>query len=360
MKKDLKRYDGIDIIKIVAIIFVPILHFYLNYDFGKINMLHFTNVIEIMIRWISFSCIGLFLMSSGYLLSNKKIKKGYYLKIFYFLLLYGITLAMQHTVVNRFGSNYILDYFTKFFQFSGYFWYVSFYICLYTLIPYMNLVIEKMNKKSYLIFLVTLIILTSQAITLNSIPHYFPIRKVFFLPGSFCVLWPATYYYIGAFYRKFEVKINKYIYVLMLLVSVLFISILNFIYSNKGPAFFTGGGYGNFVSVIITTCIFGLLYKINLKTKLTKKVVKFCASITFETYLSLAMSDVITRKIINHLANYKFVEYKYIIIEAPLNFAIAFIIGIFIHYFAKLIMRIINSKNLRSVGMRLKGLFKKE
>ena len=84
MEKENKRYNGIDIIKTIAFILVPILHFYLNFDFGKINMVHFGNLVQIMIRWISFSCIGLFLMSSGYLLSNKKGNKKYYYKIFHF------------------------------------------------------------------------------------------------------------------------------------------------------------------------------------------------------------------------------------------------------------------------------------
>ena len=335
MKKE--RFSGIDIIKIIAIIFVPFVHFYMNFDFDKINMLHIGNILQIMVRWLTFSCIGLFIMSSGYLLCEKKPSKKYYKKILYFLLLYLIALTMTYTFVNHFNTGFLKNIILLSMKFEGYFWYVSFYICLYALIPYLNIVIEKLNKKQYLIFLTILIILTSLAITVNSIPR-FNYHKTIFLPGSFMVLWPGVYYYIGAYFKKFQPNIRKRNYILFFSLALLFISVLDFIFSKNGPANFIGGGYGNLITVIVTTCVFGLLYKIKFKNKIVTAITKYCASLTFETYLSLSISDILTQKIIHNFLNIGFVEYKYILIAAPINFLLAFIIGIIIHYIAKFLL----------------------
>ena len=332
-----KRFNGIDIIKILAIIFVSFVHFYIKFDFNKINMVHIGNIVQIMARWLFFSCIGLFIMCSGYLLCEKKPSKKYYSKIIYFLLLYIIALVFQYLFNNHFEGNVLKNIILKSMKFEGYFWYVSFYICLYALIPYLNMVIEKMDKKKYTIFVAILIILTSLAITVNSIPRL-NLQKTIYLPGSFMVLWPSVYYYIGAYFRKYQPDVRKWNCILYMSLALLFISVLDFIFSQKGPAVFIGGGYGNLISVIITTCIFGLLYKINLKTKFFKATTKYCASLTFEAYLSLGISDILTQKIIHNVLNIGFVEYKYILVAAPINFALAFLIGIIIHYTAKLII----------------------
>ena len=298
MKQERIRYNGIDVIKVIAIILVPVLHFYNNYGFGQINMLHIGNLIQIMIRWISFSCIGLFLMSSGYLLSNKKLSKKYYYRIFDLLLVYLVAIGISHTVRNHFSYNYLDELLLKFFRFDGYFWYVAFYVCFYSIVPYLNMASEKLDKRGFNILILNLIIISALPVTINSMPRLDG-RKILFLPGILTVIWPATYYYIGAYFKKFEPEIKKHNCIIYFFIALLWISIINFVYSKHGPACFTGGGYGNIFSVIITTCIFGFFYKVRIKNKISSSIMKFISSLTFETYLSLSMSDILTKKIMS-------------------------------------------------------------
>lgn len=81
------RYDGIDIIKIVAILFVPSLHFFLNFGFYKQPYTGFIMILQESVRWVSFTCIGLFILATGFLQCTKKIEKNTFKNIYKYLIL---------------------------------------------------------------------------------------------------------------------------------------------------------------------------------------------------------------------------------------------------------------------------------
>lgn len=326
-----KRYNGIDIIKLIAILFVPFLHYYNNFNFNTMYMTGASSLIKIGVRWISFSCIGLFIMSSGYLLCKKKVSKNYYLKSVKFIILYFIALLLTQLYNNGFSANFFTQFFQKFFLFHAYFWYVPFYLVLYYLIPYLNIVSEKLTKKEYKTFLLTLIILINIPEFYNSFPGYNK-EKIFYFMNPFSTLYPFVYFYIGTYFKKFSPSFSKKKTFAILLLTVITISLLDFIYSKGGTAQFYGGEYGSVIAVIITTCIFHIFYRVTIQNKKIAKIVKFSASITFETYLSLALSDRFTDIVINRITDVSTMSYKYILVTAPVNFICAFLIGIMIHF----------------------------
>ena len=128
-----QRYTGIDLIKILAIIFVPVLHFYNNYGFSSQNYSSYYSIIEVSIRWIAFSCIGLFIMSTGYLQNEKKIGKKYIFKIMNYVILYIIYSFITAIIIHG-NVNYFRNTLYYLFQFPGYFWYMSFFFGLYLLL----------------------------------------------------------------------------------------------------------------------------------------------------------------------------------------------------------------------------------
>ncbi|MDE6848774.1 MAG: hypothetical protein K2J44_05460 [Ruminococcus sp.] len=72
-------YAGIDIVKILAVFMVVCIHTYL-YDgmyYEPITDKKF--LLPIALRWISYTCVPLFMISTGYLMKNKKFSGKYYL-----------------------------------------------------------------------------------------------------------------------------------------------------------------------------------------------------------------------------------------------------------------------------------------
>lgn len=327
-----KRYNGIDIIKVLAILFVPFLHYYNNFNFNTMTMTGASSLIKIGVRWITFSCIGLFIMSSGYLLSKKKVSKNYYLKSIKFYVLYFIFVLITQIYNTGVSAGLLTAFFKNLFSFHAYFWYVAFYLGLYYIIPYLNIISDKLTKKEFKTFLITLIILINIPEFYNSFPGYNR-EKIFYLMNPFSTLYPFVYYYIGVYFKKFSPNFSKKKTFLILCLTVALISCLDFIYSKGGTAQFYGGGYGSVIAVIITSCIFNLLYNVTVQNKKIANILKFSASLTFETYLALALSDRFTDIVINSITDVSTMSYKYILVTGPTNFIFAFIIGILVHFF---------------------------
>lgn len=340
MKNKIKRIDGINIIKVIAIIFVPFLHYYNNFNFSDLNMVGMSSIIKIGIRWLCFSCIGLFIMSSGFLLSNKKVSKKYYLKSIKFFVLYFIFLLITQLYNNGFTTNFFIELMKRFFTFPAYFWYVAFYLVLYYLIPYLNIISEKLTKKEYNIFLITLVLLINVPEFYNSFPSYYGNEKIFYFMNPFNTLYPFVYYYIGAYIKKFNPDFSKRKSCFILILTILIISCIDYTYSKGSQAMFYGGGYGSIISIIISTCIFNIFYNINIKNKFISRTINFAASITFETYLALALSDRFTDIVISKIANPETMSYKYIILTSFTNFICAFILGTIVHLFIRFITKI--------------------
>lgn len=340
-----KRYNGIDVLKILGVFLVCVLHFYLNYGYSNVKITGYINILEIAIRYIAFSCIGIFVMCSGYLLSNKKPTKKYFLGVLKFFFVYAFIYSIFYFGTHKLHSMSFVDFFGQLLSMNtGYFWYVQFYICLYLLIPYLNMIIKKLDKKQFLYFIGILIFITALPIYMESVPPLETL-KIIRVPRIAICLWPATFYFIGAYFKKFNPKFSKRKTAFILICTLVFIACLSFTYSKGGSAKFVGSGkYGNLISVIITTCIFNIFYNINIKNFLSK-CFEFCASFTYEIYLCLCISDIFTRKIMNTLVKSGTFQYRYILIEPIINFAIAFVFGMLAHYLIKLIVKVFDLKS---------------
>ena len=65
------RNSGIDIVKSIAIIFVICVHFFLNTKFYETNILGSNMFLQVIIRWLTFICVPLFLITTGFLQAKK-------------------------------------------------------------------------------------------------------------------------------------------------------------------------------------------------------------------------------------------------------------------------------------------------
>lgn len=337
------RYNGIDIIKLIAIVFVPFLHYYINFNFETMKMVGAGSLVKIAIRWLSFSCIGLFLASSGYLLSKKKMSKTFYLKSIRIYIVYLIFVFLTNLYHNGFTVDFFAKLYKSFFSYGAYFWYIPFYLVIYYLVPYLNIISEHLNKKDFQIFLIILLVLISLPDFYNSFPGY-DSEKYFYMMNPFSMLYPFIYYYIGAYFRKFNPYFSKRRASFILIITIIIVTCLDFTYSKGGKATFYGGGYGNIVSMIVTACIFSIFYNIVISNKLIAKIIKFGASLTLETYLALALSDRFTEKVLGTIVNIDKMPFKYIFISSSLNFLFAFLIAIVVHIFVVLTKKIFLEK----------------
>lgn len=322
-----KRYIGVDIAKILACVFVSGLHFFVNYGYQEKILNSPIVIIEIAMRWIFFTCVGIFIVSTGYLQCKKIPTKAHYKKISTYIGVYLIYCML--TALLKGEGELVRDTAQYFFQYPGYFWYMSFFIGLYFLLPYLNIIVEKLSESEMKKFIFVLLCVTAIPEFVNWLPAFNKAQwKYIYLPNWWNEFFVITYYFIGAYFRKYKSIISKKVAVCILMVVPLAISSFDYLYSKGNTTIFMGGGYGSIITVLITVAIFQLLCNVTIKSDRICRIITYFSGLTFNIYLGLMISDKYTQLIMQKFSVNGIYPFRLIGLELPLNFGIALLIAI--------------------------------
>ena len=169
----------------------------------------------------------------------------------------------------------------------GNYWYINCYLILIILIPYLNEVIKRMNKKQFGKFIIILILL------LSIIPTATNCRVLY--NDGFSIINFVLVYYIGAYFRKFPLKDNYHFKNMskkeiqfLLLATLIIVQIINFSFNNIGQNMMSYDSnilcyFGKIITdgflrysnplVIIQTCAYCLLFEtLNIKSNIINKI----------------------------------------------------------------------------------------
>lgn len=276
--KELERRDSsADLIRIVAVVFVISLHFLYhtsktaenNAAFGFYNLtvegfgpveglirfiqsgdpvdLHGPLMfLMIMMKVLFSSCVPLFIILTGYLMSRKTLSRQYYRGILKTLAVFALASAVcivfkavyfnpqarealksfdlpaMLAAVGSAGVFGVKDFLFGILDYSGanYAWYVEMYIGLFLLSPFLNILYGRLARKRHKqVLIATLVILT----ILPSIVNIFRFDSAVWwlhpatntndyqkLIPAFWVgsLYPLTYYFTGAYIREYGIKLK--------------------------------------------------------------------------------------------------------------------------------------------------------
>ena len=215
------RDIGLDITRIFAFLCVVSVHFLIGSRFYDNPLTGEKMYVMTLIRTFSMVCVPLFLLLTGYLTCGRNVEltpRGYlkytaklrhvlltYLFASLFVQLYckvmtDVTMTFGTAMKNVLG-------------FSQYGWYVEMYIGLFLLTPFLSLLLKNLDRRALTVFIAVLSVLTVA-------PSVFNVFN-FFSSGNFISggadkiipqwwekLYPVTYWFIGAYMRKY-VEIKK-------------------------------------------------------------------------------------------------------------------------------------------------------
>ncbi|MBD8032564.1 acyltransferase [Solibacillus merdavium] len=293
----MKREVGIDLIKVIAVFFVPSVHFFMNTYYYSTPLINSELLfLQTYLRWLFLICVPLFMMVTGYVMSQKKLKKNYYkglinvigVYLFYSLL----SIVMRITYFKEDLS--VIEWLYKILSFeaNGYGWYVNMYLGLFLLIPFINIIFNNLkseNEKKALI--ITLIVLTGLPGLLNSIPLYFQGSKILYFPNWWINIYPLTYYFIGCYFKEYQPKIKKYKAISLCALIILIETILTF-YFAQGGIFVEATGYYSSLTVMGTAIFFFLaIYDIKIKNLVLNKIFIMIGGMTLDIYLASYIFD---------------------------------------------------------------------
>ena len=208
-----------------------------------------------LMRTAFMVCVPLFLLLTGYLMNKKELSKKYYLGIIKTLAIYLLAsiaclIFRKFYMVSKFQMT---DYsfkesIFKILDFSAapYSWYVSMYVGLFLVIPFLNLIYKGLKSKKQKIILICTLVFLVAAPTLFNIfdfitPGWWTQPKLSnkynkLIPDWWGSIYPIMYYFIGAFLSEFKPKIKKSYNILFFLYAVVIFGSFNY-YRSTGATF---------------------------------------------------------------------------------------------------------------------------
>ncbi|NHC42794.1 acyltransferase family protein [Bacillus sp. MM2020_1] len=295
-----KNFFGIDLLKTIAIISVPCVHFLLNTHFYKVPLNSILLFIQTYYRQVFIVCVPLFIMATGFLQWKKEWNKNYLRGILNIVLIYVIySVVSIFFRIYQFGeeraiSEWILMVFK--FQAISYSWYVNMYLGLAILIPFLNILWQGFKTRGqFKVFLLVLLFVTGIPMFWNGLPALFGESKLVLFPSFWMPIYPLFYYFLGVYIREYNIAISKVkSFCLFLLITIVEGSIL--IGFNEGTKFINFvGGYGSALIMLQTTFLFLFLYQIQPpKYKLFSWIsvpIRSISSLTLDIYLVSFLTD---------------------------------------------------------------------
>ena len=290
-----KRSCGIDIIKIMAAIFVIVTHFYLNTAFyTSIPIDNKGYIPPLIVLWIGYTAVPLFMITTGYLMKNKTLSAKYYsalIKILVFYLIGSFSCLKYRKDLGWDPDNWDLLKGVLEFSLCDNAWYVKMYLIMFMLIPFLNVMFNNLEgRKQHTILLVTVFLLfvAGPSLYIGRDPD----RQIQLLPTYMKRVFPIAYYFLGCYIREYPPKRtlrNKLIFFSVFAVCLAIMTRKLYLdsYRNDEHLFHSGYlfAYDNYFVFILSAMVFLLLFDITIKSKAVTKVLSVLAQTTLLTYL---------------------------------------------------------------------------
>ena len=279
--------------------------------------------------------VNSFVLLTGYLLVDRKLKIKNLFKIWIDVFFYSITILGFFYFYDK---SYIPE--IKFFIFPityCLYWFITFYFIMYIILYFFNIQLYNIERKIYLKFIIILIIFWS-------ILSSFPNTNL----GYSEVLWFILLYLIGGYIKLYIKKIrNKYPYLFIgiILYFIVFIRVItshNVLELNEyiiTPYI----GMNNFFILLIS--IFLILFFSNLNMKYNKYI-NIVSSTTLGIYLIHDNPSVRTFLWTNYFKLFEITKSKYLILSSIKVIFIIFFICMVIDLIRKFIVEVILKKGI--------------
>lgn len=278
------RESGLDLLRLMALFFVNGVHSFLYNGFYSQPQVGGAMWAANCLRWICYGCIGIFLMLTGYLKSQRKPDRKYFSGLIPILLGYLLTclisFPIRHFVLN--DTLTLAEWVEKGFTFGNYAWYVEMYIGLILVSPVINLALEQLKTRKELLWAAGI------AFCVTALPS---VTKENWIPNYWTALYPFTYYILGAVIRRLQPRIRVWEGIVMTAVWVGILGMISLLATDEGFSKGFTQGYGGFWVSIMVTLIFLTFYRVKLKPK-AAKIAAWMAGGVFEGYILSRLFDV--------------------------------------------------------------------
>lgn len=280
------RNISLDVLRVLCMFLIVLGHAMVH---GQVSeALHPNNInyylVSILRTFLSVH-VNCFVLISGYFLCMQKFKLNKLLSIWGQAFFWSITLyiILYISGIVSFDIKSFLKACLPFTQER--YWFVTTYLLMYTLIPFLNAAIRAMSQRQYAFFL-------AMFFTIYIVLQNLFFWKKFTSTSSYDPLFFAFIYMIAAYFRLYPAKRDRIWYILCYFFICLFSSsykigiawITNKMFGEvKGDNIFLS--YSSVTMVIASACLFRFFEDLRITNKVVQKAVPLLSSLTFGVYL---------------------------------------------------------------------------
>lgn len=293
--KDENRVIGLDVVRCVALLFIIGVHFFYNNGFYYEPQKGMEMIAADIVRWLTFSCVPLFIILTGYLKGEARLSRKYYKGIIPILTAWIVIsiICMVFKGVYVGTKQSPIQWIAEFFNYQGadYAWYIELYIGLFLLCPFLNGFFGwDKDVKYHFVLMVTMAVTAYLPSLLNNVVIDGVVIDI--MPNYFVSMWPFAYYFMGCMLRKYQFRLNTFTCILGIAVFSIVKGLMSYI-SAEGQNFYKGigGGYSDFFVAGITLFVFMLLYQTEIKTAWVRRIFIHVSKRSLHIYLLSSIAD---------------------------------------------------------------------
>lgn len=216
-----KRDINFDVLKIFAMMLIISGHYFTHTNLSKSDPLSQIGVVISIYKPIYVLGVNIFILITGYFQSENLFKKEKLFRIWKDVVIWSIICSIVGCIYQICYSDkisFVLLIKSFFPVFTREYWFISAYIVLYIISPYINKMIKLCTKKEIenLLFIMFVFFSLWPSVYSNSLDN----------TGGFGIIWFVVLYITGAYIRKFPIHINcKICFLGLILYEILMISI---------------------------------------------------------------------------------------------------------------------------------------
>lgn len=348
-----KRNINLDMIRVVAVFSVLSVHFFLQTGFYEEIVVGKRMFLLGTFRNLFMICVPLFLLLTGFLMNKKVANRKYYggLKKTYMTYILASIACLIYLSTSRNQSFGIIESIKMILNFSAasYSWYIEMYIGLFLLIPFINILYNGLkSKKQKIALIITMLSLT----VLPSVANIWGISReiqgilvpgesanwVKIIPSYWTILWPLTYYFIGAYIGEFDIKIRKRDNFILLIVSLILFGIFNYMRSYQNTYEISDYNYFQGIQpTILAVLVFLLILHINLENipNILKSIIMKISELSLGVYLVSSIFDTLIYPKLNARIMDMPKRMEWYIVVVPLVFICSLMLSGILDYISK-------------------------
>lgn len=333
MEKKKSRDSNIELLRIVAMLFILLHHYALYNSLYNLDINNVNKYIGIVLFSLGKIGVNIFILITGYFSIQKKFSIKKLIKLWLEVVFYSVGITFIFAISGRVQLNFKeLIKFIFPISFNKY-WFITIYLILYLLMPFINGYVNKINREQYKKMLIILFILCvglysiMYSSTTYSMNETLPLSNI-----TFYIL----IYLTGGYIRLYGIEKIENIsykrtigYTLMLFcVFIIFLTvckIIDYKYNKLGNVLFWYTRSNSIFVFMLSVLIFYSFKKINLKEI---KLINLLASTCFGVYLIQSHSYIAGPKLYKNIIHTgQFIDTPLLIVQAIASIIAIYLVG---------------------------------